>query len=61
MDITHSFRGHGWLSQFTLEMFGSFVQIPMTLVSHKVVDSLIEEFLVALVGLKFQSTEPGLR
>lgn len=48
------------LFQLTREMFYTFAQIPATPVSHKVMDSSFEKFLVALVGLKFQSIEQGL-
>lgn len=49
------------LSYFTLpsQGFYAFLPIPMTPVSHEVVDFSIKKLLIALVGLKFQSIEQG--
>lgn len=41
-------------------MFYWFAQIPVTPISHEVLESSFKKFSVALVGLKFQSIEQGL-
>lgn len=44
---------------FTIAGLRALLPIPMTRVSHEVVDFSIKKLLIALVGLKFQSIEQG--